>query len=73
MRHEDIWAPVARTEPVVPYEHAGVLRRGCLEERWVDVFSLGRPNTRSRPYGKPAPTCADPPPWKNATKYSLAS
>ncbi|MEP6986505.1 MAG: M3 family oligoendopeptidase, partial [Chloroflexota bacterium] len=50
----DIWAPIAKNPPVVSYEQAvqwicegmaplgkdyvGVLRNGCLEERWVDVY-----------------------------------
>lgn len=50
----DIWAPLMKEKPVVPYEqavdwistalsplgedYAGQLRRGCLEERWVDVY-----------------------------------
>lgn len=72
LRHEDIWAPIAKDQPVVPYEKAvgwicdameplgdgyvSALRRGCLEERWVDVyptegkgqgaFSCGSPGTR---------------------------
>ncbi|HRQ37916.1 MAG TPA: oligoendopeptidase F [Chloroflexota bacterium] len=68
----DVKAPLSRQEPVVPYETAvdwiaagmqplgdeyvSILRRGCLEERWVDVypnqgkrmgaFSSGSPGTR---------------------------
>jgi oligoendopeptidase F len=50
----DIWAPIAKIQPVIPYEQAvdwicrglapmgeeyvSILRRGCLEQRWVDVF-----------------------------------
>lgn len=50
----DIWAPISKNPPVVSYEQAvdwialgmkplgdeyvGVLRNGCLEERWVDVY-----------------------------------
>lgn len=50
----DIWAPLTTEKPVIPYEqavewiaaamaplgdeYAGRLRRGCLEERWVDVY-----------------------------------
>jgi oligoendopeptidase F len=50
----DIWAPLARVQPRVPYEqavewisrsleplgeqYARAVRRGCLEERWVDVY-----------------------------------
>ena len=67
----DIWAPLAGTKTHVPYEQAvdwvcegmapmgdeyvDVLRRGCLEDRWVDVypnrgkhagaFSTGEPGT----------------------------
>ncbi len=68
----DVKAPLSRRPPVVPYEtavnwiatgmqplgdeYASILRRGCLEERWVDVypnqgkrmgaFSSGSPGTR---------------------------
>jgi oligoendopeptidase F len=54
LEHCDIWAPIAKEQPVVPYEKAvdwianaleplgkdysTTLRRGCLEERWVDVY-----------------------------------
>jgi oligoendopeptidase F len=54
LRHHDIWAPLGRTQPVIPYEQAvehiaegtkplgedyvQVLRRGCLDERWVDIY-----------------------------------
>jgi oligoendopeptidase F len=50
----DIWAPLTPNEPKVPYEQAvdwigegmkplgdeyvNILRKGCLEDRWVDVF-----------------------------------
>ena len=50
----DIWAPLATEKPQVPYEqavewiaaalaplgedYAGRLRRGCLDERWVDIY-----------------------------------
>lgn len=50
----DIWAPLTTDNPRVPYEqavewiaaalaplgddYAGRLRRGCLEERWVDIY-----------------------------------
>ncbi len=50
----DIWAPLTSEKPVVPYEqavewitaalsplgddYAGKLRRGCLEERWIDIY-----------------------------------
>ncbi len=50
----DIWAPLTAEKPHVPYEqavewiadalaplgddYAGRLRRGCLEERWVDIY-----------------------------------
>ncbi|MBZ0302229.1 MAG: oligoendopeptidase F [Anaerolineae bacterium] len=48
----DIWAPISKTEPHIPFEqsvewicagmqplgddYVGVLRKGCLEDRWVD-------------------------------------
>lgn len=54
MSHWDIWAPISKKPPVVPYETAvdwisaaleplgadyvSRLRKGCLEERWVDVY-----------------------------------
>jgi oligoendopeptidase F len=67
----DIWAPLTKADPQVPYkqavdwigegmkplgnEYVDVLRRGCLEERWVDIypnqgkrqgaFSFGSPGT----------------------------
>lgn len=50
----DVWAPMVQDEPRVPYEQAvdwisvgmrplgddyvNALRRGCLEDRWVDVY-----------------------------------
>ncbi|MCU0476818.1 MAG: oligoendopeptidase F [Anaerolineae bacterium] len=50
----DVWAPMVKDEPRVPYEQAvdwigagmrplgddyvNALRRGCLEDRWVDVY-----------------------------------
>ena len=50
----DIWAPLTADKPAVPYEqavewiaaalaplgdaYAGQLRRGCLDERWVDIY-----------------------------------
>jgi oligoendopeptidase F len=52
--HQDIWAPMATRVPRVTYEqgvdwvagavaplgddYARTLRRGCLEDRWVDVY-----------------------------------
>ncbi|MCX7668598.1 MAG: oligoendopeptidase F [Anaerolineae bacterium] len=67
----DMWAPLAAARTPIPYEQAvawigeglaplgeeyvATIRRGCLEERWVDVypchgkasgaFSMGRPGT----------------------------
>ncbi len=67
----DIWAPISTEQPHVPYEQAvdwvsegvkplgeeyvEVLRRGCLQDRWVDIypnqgkrqgaFSWGAPGT----------------------------
>jgi oligoendopeptidase F len=54
LEHCDIWAPIAKVQPVIPYEKAvdwiataleplgkdysDTIRRGCLEERWVDVY-----------------------------------
>ncbi len=50
----DIWAPLTDAQPTVPYEQAvewiceglaplgedyvGAIRKGCLQERWVDVY-----------------------------------
>jgi oligoendopeptidase F len=50
----DIWAPLTLKRPRIPYkdcvdliikglapmgeEYAGTIRRGCLEDRWVDVY-----------------------------------
>ena len=59
LRHWDITAPIASRQPEVPYEQAvdwicaalaplgepyvATLRRGCTEERWVDVYpTLGK-------------------------------
>lgn len=67
----DVWAPIATRQPTITFsdavrmiaegmqplgdEYVGVLRRGCLEERWVDIypnvgkrqgaFSYGQPGT----------------------------
>jgi oligoendopeptidase F len=54
LRPYDIWAPLTPEQPQVPYEQAvewivdglkpmgeeyvSVLRKGCLEQRWVDVY-----------------------------------
>lgn len=54
VRTYDIWAPLTTAKPRVPYEqavewisaalsplgddYAGRLRRGCLEERWIDIY-----------------------------------
>jgi len=54
LHHWDIWAPLTLNEPRMTYEQAvgyivegmkplgedyvNALRRGCLEDRWVDVF-----------------------------------
>jgi oligoendopeptidase F len=54
LRPYDIWAPLTPEQPHVPYEQAvewiveglkpmgeeyvSVLRKGCLEQRWVDVY-----------------------------------
>lgn len=60
MHPYDVWATLTEKEPVVSYEQAvdwisegmkplgenyvNVLRKGCLEDRWVDVY----PNTTKR-------------------------
>jgi oligoendopeptidase F len=54
MHHYDIWAPIATNQPVVSYEqsvewisaamaplgsaYTDAMKRGCLEQRWVDVY-----------------------------------
>jgi len=55
----DIWAPLAAQKPAIPYnqavewiseglapmgeEYVAILRKGCLEDRWVDVYpTLGK-------------------------------
>jgi oligoendopeptidase F len=54
LRYYDLWAPIAAQRPMVSYEQAvdmicaglaplgeayvTVLRRGCLQDRWVDVY-----------------------------------
>ncbi len=71
LHYYDLWAPIATQRPVVPYEQAvewicaglaplgdeyvQTVRRGCLDDRWVDVypnqgkgagaFSSGAPGT----------------------------
>ena len=71
LHYYDIWAPIATQRPAVPYEQAvewicaglaplgdeyvQTVRRGCLDDRWVDVypnqgkvagaFSSGAPGT----------------------------
>jgi oligoendopeptidase F len=59
LRPYDIWAPLTANRPAFTYEqavdwvcrglaplgaeYAGTIRRGCLEQRWVDVFpNLGK-------------------------------
>ena len=59
LEHSDIWAPIAKKQPHIPYEtgvewiasaleplgknYADTLRRGCLVDRWVDVYpSVGK-------------------------------
>jgi len=55
----DIWAPLSQHNPIVPYaqavewvcqgltplgdDYARVMRQGCLEDRWVDIYpNLGK-------------------------------
>jgi oligoendopeptidase F len=54
LEHCDIWAPISKRPPVIPYEkgveyiatalsplgaaYSGAIRKGCLEDRWVDVY-----------------------------------
>jgi oligoendopeptidase F len=59
LEHCDIWAPISKAPPVIPFErgvdyicdalaplgkdYVRTLRRGVLEERWVDVYpSVGK-------------------------------
>jgi len=54
LQHWDIWAPIAKEQPRIPYEkgvdiicealsplgrnYVDTLRKGCLQDRWVDVY-----------------------------------
>lgn len=54
LQHWDIWAPIAKDQPHIPYEkgvdiicsaleplgkpYVDTLRSGCLRDRWVDVY-----------------------------------
>ncbi len=54
LQHWDIWAPIAKDQPRIPYEkgvdiicsaleplgkpYVDTLRAGCLRDRWVDVY-----------------------------------
>ncbi len=54
LRYYDLWAPLSAQAPVMPYaravdeicaglaplgaDYVATVRRGCLEERWVDVY-----------------------------------
>lgn len=65
----DVWAPLIRERPSVTYEQAvdwisaglaplgreyvEVLRRGCLEERWVDVYPNQGKTAGAFSYGSP--------------------
>jgi oligoendopeptidase F len=65
----DIWAPIARDEHHVPYaqavdwisegmkplgdEYVQTLRRGCLEERWVDIYPNKGKTQGAFSYGSP--------------------
>jgi oligoendopeptidase F len=65
----DLWAPLTANRPKIPYEQAvdwiaagllplgkdyiGILRNGCLEERWVDVYPNVGKRTGAFSWGAP--------------------
>jgi oligoendopeptidase F len=65
----DIWAPLTQESPEVPYEqsvewitegmkplgdeYAQTLRRGCLEQRWVDIYPNQGKKLGAFSYGSP--------------------
>jgi oligoendopeptidase F len=65
----DLWAPLTPNRPRIPYEQAvdwicqglaplgqeytGILRKGCLEERWVDVYPNQGKTSGAFSYGTP--------------------
>jgi oligoendopeptidase F len=67
LAHYDIWAPMSPQPPAVPYrqsvdwicaalaplgkEYVDTLRRGCLEERWVDVLPTAGKSAGAFSYG----------------------
>ena len=69
LQHWDIWAPLTRKAPVVRYEQAvewiaaalaplgknytDMLRKGCTEQRWVDVYPNEGKSSGAFSYGTP--------------------
>jgi oligoendopeptidase F len=67
LQHWDIWAPLTRKAPEVTYEQAvdwissalaplgkeytATLRKGCLEDRWVDVYPTKGKSSGAFSYG----------------------
>lgn len=65
----DLWAPLTANRPKIPYEQAvdwiaagllplgkdyvGIMRNGCLEERWVDVYPNQGKRTGAFSWGAP--------------------
>jgi oligoendopeptidase F len=65
----DIWAPLSPNKPHIPYEQAvewicaglaplgadyvAAIRRGCLEERWVDIYPNQGKASGAFSYGSP--------------------
>jgi oligoendopeptidase F len=65
----DMWAPLTKQRPAVPYEQAvewiceglapmgedyvNVLRRGCYEDRWVDIYPNQGKTSGAFSYGAP--------------------
>ncbi|HKL87130.1 MAG TPA: M3 family oligoendopeptidase, partial [Treponemataceae bacterium] len=70
LSHWDIWAPISLDPPKVDYEqavewitsalaplgsdYAEILKKGCLEERWVDVFPTKGKSSGAFSYGSRA-------------------
>lgn len=70
LSHWDIWAPLSKDSPKVGYEeavewissalsplgkdYADILKKGCLEDRWVDVFPTQGKSSGAFSYGSRA-------------------
>jgi oligoendopeptidase F len=69
LHHYDIWAPISTTPPVVSYEqsvdwicaalqplgdeYVNALRRGCTQDRWVDVYPTAGKGAGAFSFGAP--------------------